>query len=191
MYHKLQATHKNFLQKVATSNYSKNAFKKIFNAWHKRTISNTGKRQHKKVANSYYKQTAGLKFLKYWQNFTNLSKQIRIKSLKIQEKHRLSILKLNFAKMRSRLERIQRYEVEKGTAFFKYSQKLMRDAFIALYKRNLNKKKMRNFIEKAQNMYKTRLLVLGISLFINNAIIQKKKADLYARVIFIKVMKKG
>ena len=100
--------------------------------WAKRSEVNSTINKKRRIATSAWASMAKKRCLVLWEKGTIRMKQMRDAGEAVYRNRVLSIMKKYFEKIRLRYERRQRYEIERGTAFFKYSQKLLKGSFETL-----------------------------------------------------------
>lgn len=160
----------------------KNALKKAVKEWRKRTERNEKRRARRKRMSESERLMMKKRFIRSWNYIALKRKRERLILTTICKRHKELLVKVCFQKLKGRYLRLQKYEIQKGTALFKYSQKLLKLAFQVLHSHSANSKISKMLKEKSQRFYWTKLTTMGLGLFIKNSIRVRSQADLSLRV---------
>ena len=150
--------------------------------WKKRTEANTKIRAKRKLIINNAQTILKKRFIRSWSYITLKRKREKLIITNIRERHKELLIKISFQKFKRKYLRLQRYEMLKDTALFKYTQKLLRASFKSLYQFSKTHKLSSILNRKSQHLYWTRLATMGLGLFIKNSIRTKSKADFSIRV---------
>ncbi len=114
------------------SNFAKKYLKRVMRLWNKRTVSNAPQRKLSRIARNLASRYLLERVMRRGLQAASRLREMKLAAGQIRAHRTRALVAEYFDIIRKKCERKRRYEVEKGTALFKYSQKLERQSFDAV-----------------------------------------------------------